>query len=168
MTQPIVNAINLAELASHYSMAPFEQRLSSLIEQTLCDLKKRERKGTTLVSSLMVWVVLALTMRRDLNSRAVLNGMVSGWRWLSCALPKDLVAEGAISHARRRVGVEVFRQLFYRVIVTFQPIPTDFHPWMSVAFDGSTGTMPDSESNRTQFGKSNNQRKGGLILNCDG
>ena len=60
-----------------------------------------------------------------------------------------------------RVGVEVFRQLFYRVILSFKPIPADFYQWVSVAFDGSTGTMPDSESNRTKFGKSKNQRKGG-------
>ena len=99
MTQPIVDENNLAELAPHYSMSPFEQRLSPLIPQTLCDLNKRERKGTKLVSSLVVWLVLALTIRRDLNSRAVLDWMLSGCRWLLCDLPKDLVADGAISHA---------------------------------------------------------------------
>ena len=42
--------------------------------------------------------------------------MVSGWRWLSCRLPKHLVSEGAISHARVPVGVEVFQTLFEQVV----------------------------------------------------
>jgi hypothetical protein len=161
MHQPIVDENNLAELSPHYNMAPFDQRLSPLIQEILSEQTKRERKGTKLVSSLVIWLVLALTIRRDLNCRAVLNWMVSGWRWLSCRLPHQLVSDGAISHARRRVGTEVFKTLFYRVISTFKPIDADFHQWVSVAFDGSTGSMPDSETNRSHFGKPKNQRKGG-------
>ncbi|MEM9216156.1 MAG: IS4 family transposase [Cyanobacteria bacterium P01_F01_bin.150] len=141
-------------------MAPFNQRLSPLIKDTLSHFNKRERKGTKLVSSLVVWLVLALTIRRDLNTHAVLDWMLSGWRWLSCSLPKQLVADGTISHARMRVGNEVFRHLFYRVVSTFKPITADFHQWVSVAFDGSTGKMPDTPANQKTFGKSNNQRKG--------
>jgi hypothetical protein len=32
-------------------------------------------------------------------------------------------------------------------------LPTDFHELTSVIFDGSTGTMPDTEANRAAFGK---------------
>ncbi len=160
MRQPIVDEINLAELSSHYSMAPFHQRLSPLIQETLSTLNKQERRGTKLVSSLVVWLVLALTIRRDLNSRAALDWMMAGWRWLSCRLPKQMVAEGAISHARKRVGVEVLKHLFERVVSTVKPIPADFHQWVSVAFDGSTGSMPDTEANCKEFGKTKNHRKG--------
>lgn len=141
-------------------MAPFHQRLSPLIKDTLSHFNKRERKGTKLVSSLVVWLVLALTIRRDLNTHAVLDWMLCGWRWLSCSIPKQLVADGTISHARMRVGKAVFRHLFYRVVLTFKPITADFHQWVSVAFDGSTGKMPDTPANCQTFGKSKNQRKG--------
>ncbi len=132
MPQPSVDENNLAELGSHYNMAPFDQRLSPLIKECLSERNKADRKGTKLVSSLVIWLVLALTIRRDLNCRAVLNWLVSGWRWLSCRLPHQLVSEGSISHARRRVGAEVFKTLFYRVISTFNPIDADFHHWVSV------------------------------------
>jgi hypothetical protein len=107
----------------------------------------------------VIWLVLGLTIRRDLNCTAVLDWLISGWRWLGCQLPQKLVAEGAISHARLRLGVSVFQVLFNRVVATFQPLPPDFHDWVSVAFDGSTGSMPDTEANRGRFGKAKSRRQ---------
>ena len=161
MSRSITAATNLADLSSDYSLSPFSARLSPLIAETLRTLKKdRDRYGTKLVSSFVVWLVLGLTLRRDKNSQAVLDWLISGWRWLSCQLPKQSVSEGAISHARVRVGVEVFRVLFNRVVATFQPLPNDFYQWVSVAFDGSSGRMPDSQANRDHFGKPKSRRKG--------
>lgn len=160
MTKSIASAANLADLSSDYSLYPFAERLSGLIEETLKQLKKRDRAGTKLVSSMVVWLVLGLTMRRDLNTEAVLNWLVSGWRWGSCQLPKRLVADGTISHARMRIGVAVFRVLFNRVVATFKPLPADFQGWVSVAFDGSSGSMPDTVANRKHFGQAKSRRKG--------
>ncbi len=160
MTKSLALATNLAELNGHYSLYPFSERLSPLIDETLKRLRKRDRAGTKLVSSLVVWLVLGLTIRRDLNSQAVLDWMVSGWRWLRCRLPKTMVANGTISHARMRLGVEVFEGLFHRVVATFKPLPSDFHGWVSVAFDGTSGSLPDTEVNRERFGKVKSRRKG--------
>lgn len=161
MSPSITAVTNLADLSSDYSLSPFSERLSPLITETLRTLKKdRERHGTKLVSTFVVWLVLGLTLRRDKNCLAVLDWLLSGWRWLSCTLPKQLVSDGAISHARVRLGVEVFQVLFNRVVTTFQPLPADFHQWITVAFDGSTGRMPDSEENRAHFGKAKSRRKG--------
>lgn len=157
MSRSIAEATNLADLSSDYSLSPFSDRLSPLITETLRTLKKdRDRHGTKLVSAFVVWLVLGLTLRRDKNSQAVLDWLISGWRWLSCRFPKQLVSEGTISHARVRVGVEVFKVLFNRMVSTFQPLPSDFHQWVSVAFDGSSGRMPDSQANRDHFGKPKN------------
>ena len=163
MTKSLALATNLAELSGHYSLYPFAERLSPLIDETLKHLKKRDRAGTKLVSSLVVWLVLGLTIRRDLNTHAVLDWLVSGWRWLECRLPKQLVADGTISHARMRLGKAVFERLFNRVVDTFKPLPTDFHGWVSVAFDGSSGRMPDTQANRDQFGKAKSRRKGDVM-----
>lgn len=152
MSRAITEMTNLADLSSDNSLSPFAPRLSPLLTETLRELKKdRERHGTKLVATFVVWLVLGLTLRRDKNCQGVLDWLISGWRWLSCTLPKQLVSEGAISHARVRLGVEVFQSLFNRLVATFAPLPPDFHGWVSVAFDGSTGSMPDSPRNRDYF-----------------
>jgi hypothetical protein len=71
-------------------------------------------KNTLLVPTLLIWLVLALTVRRDLNYHQVLNWLVSGYRWLDNLLPPKakLVKDGTISKARVRLGVDVFRLLF--------------------------------------------------------
>ena len=94
-------------------------------------------------------------MRRDLNYDQALNWMLSGFRWLTDLLPatSKWVSNGAISHARVKLGVEVFRVLFTKQVASFPALPTDFHGWRSVIFDGTTGTLPDTEPNRTEFGK---------------
>lgn len=161
MNQSIAEASDLADLSPDYSLSPFAERLSPLIKETLkTHQKERERFGTKLVSSFVVWLVLGLALRRDKNCMAVLDWLLSGCRWLSCSLPKQLVSAGAISHARVRLGVSVFQVLFNRLVSTFRPLPPDFHEWVSVAFDGSTGSMPDSQENRDHFGKPNSRRSG--------
>lgn len=160
MTKSSFSPTNLAEISSDYSLHPFAERLDPLITETFSALSQDgERRGTKLVSSFVVWLVLALSLRRDLSSSAVLNWMISGWRWLAYSLPKQLVSEGTISHARVRVGVQVFKMLFHKVIETFKPLPTDFYGRISVIFDGSTGNMPDSEANCQKFGKAKSRRK---------
>lgn len=161
MSQSIAEATDLTDLSSDYSLSPFAERLTPLIRETLKVLKKeRERYGTKLVSSFVVWLVLGLTMRRDKNCIGVLDWLLSGCRWMSYQLPQQLVSEGAISHARVRVGVQVFEVLFNRMVATIEPLSPDFHQWVSVIFDGSTGSMPDTPSNRARFGKPKSRRAG--------
>ena len=49
--------------------------------------KTKYRKGTILIPQLLVWLVLTLTLRRDLNCQKVLNWLVSGFRWMHTLLP---------------------------------------------------------------------------------
>lgn len=81
--------------------------------------------------------------------------MLSGFRWMSNLLPakSKLVRDGAISHARVKLGSEVFRALFVKHAGSFKSLPSDFCGYASVAFDGSTGTMPDTAENQAAFGK---------------
>ena len=144
-----------------FSLAPFGQILDSPIKQVLTEQgKAKYRKGTKLVPQLLVWLVLALTLRRDLNGQKVLNWLVSGFRWMHGILPAQakLVQEGAISHARVALGENVFRLLFARLTCSFQKLEPDFHGWVSVIFDGSTGTMPDTEANTATFHKPQSRR----------
>jgi hypothetical protein len=139
-----------------FSLVPFSRTLHPLIQQVLNEQgKAKYRKGTILMPQLLVWLVLALTLRRDLNCQKVLNWLVSGFRWVQSLLPAQskLIQDGAISHARVALGVTVFRTLFVRLTRSFQKLEPDFHGWISVVFDGSTGTMPDTEANAAAFHK---------------
>ena len=122
-----------------FSLAPFDTILQPLINETLTEHgKDRYRKGTRLIPKVLIWLVLVLTLRRDLNYDKALNWMVSGFRWLTDLLPADvkIVGDGAISHARVQLGVGVFRTLFAKLVATFHPLPADFHGRISVIFDG--------------------------------
>lgn len=86
--------------------------------------------------------------------------MLGGFRWISEVLPEKhkLVSDGAISHARVKLGVEVFRVLWNKLVASFQSLTGDFHGLTTVIFDGSTGTMPDTQANRDAFGKPSARR----------
>lgn len=64
-----------------------------------------------------------------------------------------LISKGALSHARKRVGVEVFRRLLVKLRGQHGTLTPDFHGRISGVFDGGTGTMPDTQSNRDARGK---------------
>ena len=154
-------AFALTQIGSTFSLAPFDAQLQPLIEETLAEQGKNHwRRGTLLIPSLLIWLVLVLTLRRDLNYDRALNWMLSGFRWLADVLPAQakLLSDGAISHARVQLGVAVFRVLWTKLVASFQPLPADFHGLISVIFDGSTGTMPDTEANGAAFGKPHARR----------
>jgi hypothetical protein len=141
-------------LGPSFSFKPFSSILQPLIEEALAERgKDKFRRGTILIPQLLVWLVLGLTVRRDLNCQKVLNWLVSGLRWMQLLLPAKgtIVQDGAISHARVKMGVEVFRALFVKLTGTCQELKADFHGLVTVIFDGTTGTMPDTESNENEF-----------------
>jgi hypothetical protein len=149
-------AVTFAHIGTTFSFAPFDTLLQPLIDTILVEQgKDHARRGTVLMPRLLIWLVLVLTLRRDLNYHQALNWMLSGFRWLTDQLPAQSrwVSDGAISHARVKLGVEVFRVLCARLVASFQPLAADFHGWISVIFDGTTGTMPDTAQNRAEFGK---------------
>jgi hypothetical protein len=72
-----------------------------------------------------------------------------------------LVKDGTISKARVRLGVAVFRELFKKLVTSFKPIKPDFHGLITVVFDGTTGSMPDTAVNEEKFGKPKSGKKKG-------
>jgi hypothetical protein len=149
-------AFAVTQIGATFSLAPFDTLLQPLIDETLAEQGKNHwRRGTLLVPGLLIWFVLVLTLRRDLNYDQALNWMLAGFRWLADSLPAQakLVSDGALSHARVKLGVEVFRVLWTKLVASFHPLPADFQGLTSVIFDGSTGTMPDTDANRATFGK---------------
>ena len=165
MSQPESNQ-TVAELGTELSMEPFREELQPLIEEVLAETgKNKYRANTKLVPNLVVWLVLALTIRRELNCQQVLNWLLSGFRWLYEGLPAKakLVADGAITHARTRMGAEVFKKLFKKQVKSFGDLEPDFHGYVTVIHDGTTATMPDSTHNRKEFGKPSSRNGAGAF-----
>lgn len=150
---------NLAQLTQEYKLDFFSSYLSTIIKESLATQKLRQcRSGTVLSPTFIIWFVILSTIRRDLSYPSVMNWMISGIRWLSCLLPKKLIADGTITHARVRVGLTVFQFIFQKITDNFQTLNPDFNRWITVIFDGTTGTMPDTKSNCEKFGKSKSGR----------
>ena len=150
-----------SEIGPEFNFAPLGELLQPFIKQVLVQQgKAMYRAGTLLVPTLMVWLVLALTLRRDLSYPHLLNWMLSGFRWLEGIVPAmtDLVQDGAISHARVKLGWELFRDLLRAMMATQSALEPDFQGRISLIFDGSTGTMPDTEPNQERFAKPSSRR----------
>jgi hypothetical protein len=144
----------LKQIGPSFKLEPFATVIQPIIQDVLAEHKKdKYRKGTLLTPLLMVWLVLTLTLRRDLNYHKTLNWLVSGLRWLSLGLPAKLLKDGAISHARVKLGSDVFQGIFYKFVLSFTLISPDFYGLITVIFDGTGMTMPDTKSNRDKFGK---------------
>jgi hypothetical protein len=146
-------SVRLQQIALSYDFHPFGDLLRPTILEALREAgKDRFRAGTILIPTFLVWFVLALTIRRDLNLQAVIDWMISAARWIDLNLAVSLLSEGALSHARVALGFEVFELIFKKLSARVELSP-DFHSLVTVIFDGSTMTMPDTEKNRAEFGK---------------
>src|SRR5215813_13141111 len=103
-----VQLVSLQDLTPSFNFRPFSDLLGPWIEEALREAgKDRSRKGTILIPVFVVWVGLALTIRRDLNPQAVIEWMISAARWINLDLTVGWLAEGALSHARVALGSEV-------------------------------------------------------------
>lgn len=151
----IKNAIEaLKQIGHSFKLEPFTSIIQPIIEEVLIEHKKdKYRKGTILTPCIIIWLVLSLTLRRDLNYNKTLNWMLSGFRLKFLNFPRNFVKDGAISHARVKLGVDIFRDMFYKLVSGFKNIGPDFNGFVTVMFDGTSMTMPDTESNQEEYGK---------------
>ena len=149
----------IGEVGPTFSLGGFGRILQPLIIETLEDHNKRKfRKGTILIGHILMWVVLSITIRRDLAYGHVFGWMLKGFRWLKPLLPakNQLLSNGTISKARAKLGFLPLKSLFDKLTNKhLLDLPADFYHWVSMGFDGSTATVPDSEANREFWTKPN-------------
>jgi hypothetical protein len=112
---------------------------------------------------LTVWLILALPLRRDLSYDNVLDWLLSGLRAAGWKIPRHPVTDGAISHARERIGVDVLRDTFYASVEIAAQLKPDFHGLTSAAIDGTQLTAPDTPQNAVEFGKPRSGRAVGAF-----
>lgn len=145
----------VSEIGKDFVFAPFQPMIQPIINEVLKEHQKDKfRKGTILTPCVLVWLCFALVLRRNLNCKKVLDWLFSGFRWELLNFTNHIVKDGTISHARLKMGVDVFRDIFNRFVSTFKDKATpDFYGWVTVMFDGVSMTTPDTKSNLERFGK---------------
>jgi hypothetical protein len=124
--------------------------------------KDRQRKSP-LSPLLSVWLILSLPLRRELSYPNVLDWLLSGQRAAGWKIPRHPVADGAITHARKRIGMDVLRDIFQASVETAAQLKPDFHGLVSAAIDGSQLTTPDTPQNAVEFGKPRSGRAVGAF-----
>ncbi len=109
------------------------------------------RRGGCLTRELSLWLLLSMALWRHLSIRNALCQMLE-----ALPLSRDLgprpVTDGAIAHARERLGVEPARLLFREIGAWVDPPPT-FHGLRVWAVDGMKTTVPDTPENVKRFGR---------------
>ena len=121
------------------------------ITQALAASGRGVQRLSPLQPKLMMWLVLCLPIFRNESIPAVLARLLSGLRDMLRDLSLRPVSEGAIAHARKRLGVAPVRDFFKAQASEVRPTPS-FHGMRVWALDGTTLSMPDTEENRKVFG----------------
>jgi len=151
----IIGRLNetLKNIAKEFTVEPLARDLQPVVNEALKKHGKDRQRESPLSPLLTVWLVLSLALRRDLNYFNVLDWLLSGLRNLGWNLPRHPVSEGAISHARKRLGVDVIKDLFKSSAGIACKSPALFHGLVSLSVDGTQMTLPDTPQNALRFGK---------------
>jgi hypothetical protein len=148
----------LEEVAKNFTIETLAKDLQPEIRAALKRNNKEGQRQRKLAPLLTVWLILTMPLRRELSYPNLLDWLLSGLRFLGFNISRKPVAEGAITHARKRIGVEVIRDLFEaskKIVSQLQP---NFHGLTSLAIDGVGLTMPDTLENFERFGKPGSAR----------
>jgi len=140
-------------VSEDFTVEPLAKDLQPVILETLKKHGKDQQRESVLSPLLTVWLTLGLVLRRELSYHGVLDWLVSGLRSLGWDLPRRSVADGTITHARKRMGVAVFLDLFKSSAEIAGKVRADFHGLVSMAIDGTSMTMPDTKVNKLEFAK---------------
>jgi hypothetical protein len=148
----------LQAVAATFTVEALAKDLQPEVHESLMRHQKDGQRQSKLSPVLTVWLILTLPLRRELGYRNLLNWLVSGLRSLGWNISRNSVAEGAITHARKRIGVEVIRDLFEASKNIVSELKSDFHGLLSLAIDGTCLTMPDTPENVKRFRKPSGRR----------
>lgn len=144
----------LKDVSRDFALETFAKDFQPVIEDVLQQHDKLSQRESPLSPLLTVWFVLCLPLRRDLGYPNVLSWLVSGLRSRLPKLSRKPVAEGTLTHARKRIGKQVLHDLF---VATAKAAATtlsgDFHGLTTAIIDGSVLTAPDTAENAFKWGK---------------
>src|SRR5881394_956042 len=95
---------------------------------------------------LVFWLTLCLPLFRSLSIPNVFSTLIRSWRERTRGVPLRPVTDGALAHARMRLGASPLRHFFEALGADVKPDPT-FHGRRVWALDGVRVTAPDTPAN---------------------
>lgn len=101
---------------------------------------------------LIVWLTLAMALFRGDSIPNVFARLLARWRESRTWIPLRAVTDGALAHARRRLGAVPLRRLFEEVASRALPEPS-FHDRRVWSLDGTVLAAPDTPANEAAFGR---------------
>lgn len=126
------------------------------VREVLKETGRESQRQRDLPAHVMMYLVIALGLYRELAVEEVLRRLIEGLKdLLDVHVRVETAGKSGIAQARKRLGALPLKRL-YELIV--QPVATAetrgafFRGWRVVAVDGTTLEVPDSEANREEFG----------------
>ena len=144
---------DLKELSASFTVEALAEEFQPAIEETLRKHQKDRQRKSVLTPLLTTWLILSLPLQRALGYLGVLGWLLSGLRHRFPGIDLRPVTDGAVKHARKRLGVGVVRDLFQWSTRKAAAVLPDFHGLISVIIDGSILTAPDTPENAVRWGK---------------
>jgi hypothetical protein len=138
--------VSLGALAEHVPL--------STIREVVTAEGRSEKRVRLLPADVTALYVVAMWLFRDVSYEEVLNCLLAGLRWAGLAL-ESVATKGAITQARVRLGWQAMRTLYLRLarpLATSETRGAWYRSWLTVAIDGSTFDVPDTEANAAEFG----------------
>jgi Insertion element 4 transposase N-terminal/Transposase DDE domain len=129
----------------------------AVIEETIANSERQTQRVRKLPAHLVVCLVIAFSFWSKASMRDVLKNLVDGMslEWTRLSQYWQVPNSASISEARQRLGCQVMRQLFERVVcpLATPETPGAFLNGLRVmAIDGTLLNVPDSAANARVFG----------------
>jgi hypothetical protein len=135
----------------------------ALVSEVLVAAGKTAKRVRKLTPDLVTWLVVGLSIFRDLSITSVLGQVADTFgaavRWGAAELPHATT----IAEARDRLGWEALRTLFRRLAAALSAKHEPEVLWHGLApraLDGATFLTPDSKANEDAFGRPGTSRGG--------
>ena len=127
-----------------------------LIQEALDANEKSDQRVRKLPLQVVVWLVVGMSLYRDLNIQNVLRRLVDGLglavSWGRAEVPHTT----SIAHARDRLGWSSVRELFRRFAATLRERFSPADRWKDLlvyVIDGTCFSTADTKTNEAAFGR---------------
>jgi len=109
-------------------------------------------RSSPLHPTLVAWLTMAMALFRADSIPNVFARLLARWRASKVWIPLRPVTDGALSHARKRLGSAALRRIFEDVASRVDPGPS-FHGLRVWSLDGFFILFPDTPANDRHFGR---------------
>lgn len=128
-------------------------------------------RTSPLPRELVFWLLVAMALHRGKSIPDAFASLLADCRGRRLGFPLRPVTDGALAHARQRLGHQPFKTFFRRMAARVRP-PPSFHGLSVWALDGTRINVADRPANEEKFGRPEGSARSGypqlhlLTLGC--